>query len=52
MRINHVDDEEADTLTYDLKHLYYYRPDLSVPDAVNQTICSISALMTVKEFLL
>lgn len=47
MRINQVDDEDADTLTYDLKTLLYYRPDLSVPDAPNQTICTISALMGV-----
>lgn len=48
LRINQVDDEEADTLTYDLKNLYKYRPDLSVADAENQTICSISALMSVR----
>ncbi|XP_063708645.1 sensory neuron membrane protein 1-like [Culicoides brevitarsis] len=43
LRLNENDDEESDTLTYDMSSLYYYRPDLSAPS--NVSICQVSGLM-------
>ncbi|XP_063708644.1 sensory neuron membrane protein 1-like [Culicoides brevitarsis] len=42
-RKNEVDDEDSDTLTYDLVNLFHYRPDLSAPSDV--TICQLSPLL-------
>lgn len=46
-KINQVDDEQNDTLSYDLRNTYYFRPDLSKPLTGDEESYSVNLLAVV-----
>lgn len=47
-KLNQVDDENNDTLSFDLRNTYYFRPDLSEPLTGDETLTSMNILLIVR----